>query len=83
MITKMIMPTTILLAGDELGERRDHVARPRSRRRVPARVRISRVVATLSTSRASVVASSSDGKDAELQRRAHVDRRQQHDHRDA
>ena len=70
MITKMMMPTTSWSPATNSPNACDHAAGRVAARRSPACVRISRVVATLSTSRASVVASSSDGKDAELQRRA-------------
>ena len=83
MIAKMIMPDDDLVAArHELAERHDHVARPPAAPSVPACVRISRVVATFSTSRASVVASSSEGKMLNSSGVPHVDRRQQHDHGD-
>ena len=63
MITKMIdADDDLAVAGDEVGERGDDAAGGVESCRVPPCVRISRVVATLSTSRASVVASSSEGK---------------------
>ncbi len=86
MIEKMISPTTILSAPvaplPVTNSPKVRTTPPAaSRPSAPARVRISRVVATFNTSRKSVVASNERGEDVELQRRADVERRQQHNHR--
>jgi hypothetical protein len=70
-----------LVARHEFAERLDHAPRPLAACPPPPRVRISRVVATFSTSRTSVVANSSDGKMLNSSGVRHVDGRQQHHHR--